>query len=469
MSRLPVYFIIPFLLSFGEINSQGLFEQSLVSSDSALASPLSFSGFVRSTIYAGNHDESPVYLQSVYSQVSLEASISAGKFGDAYAEMRYRTGYEFQEKFSKAELREAYVKLYLGPLAVQAGKQIISWGSTSFLNPTDQFSPMDPTFRSPESEDLRKGVWALSTNFSISSSSSFYFIWMPLYEPSVLLTDAFSFPDYLSLNDHQSRNLDISDGSFALKYDLRSAILDLDLSYFNGYRNTPSLALDTAIFNMTSFQPELLRLSQRPYRINMAGLNMTIPAGSYLFRLEAAWMDPAKEQEYDPHLPLSELSYVAEIEQSGANVSLIAGYYGKYLPDFIRADFNPALLKGEMPPISDIFPPGVSPSLSGLSSFLDTEIKGFNRLINYQQYEISHSAYAILKMSAFNDLIDLEIPVMYNFTVGELTLMPSLAFKIADGFSFKLGAYSIFGKENTLYDLIGPGLNAGFGMLQLKF
>ena len=385
MSRLPVYFMIVFLAGFGEISSQGLFEQSLSASDSSKISPLTLNGFIRSTIYAGNQEDAPVYLQSVYSQVSLEASIGAGKYGYAFADMRYRAGYEFGEKIVVPEFREAYVSLYLGPLAIQAGKQLFSWGATSFLNPTDQFSPMDPTFRSPESEDLRKGTWALSTSFSITGSSSFNFIWMPLYEPSVLLTEAFSFPDYLFLNDHQYGNMEISNGSFALKYDLRSSLLDFDLAYFNGYRNTPSIALDTALFDMTSFQPELLRLSQRPYRVHMAGLNITIPAGSYLFRLEAAWMDPANEQEYDPVLPQSEISYIAEIEQSGTTVSLIAGYYGKYIPDFAEADFNPALIKGEMPDLADIFPPGTIPDISGLSSFLDTEIKGFNHLINYQK------------------------------------------------------------------------------------
>jgi hypothetical protein len=58
---------------------------------------------------------------------------------------------------------------------------------------------------------------------------------------------------------------------------------------------------------------------------------------------------------------------------------------------------------------------------------------------------------------------------MYNFTAEELTFLPSIKLKISDGLQFQIGFYGLYGKINSLYDQIGPYLNAGYGLLEIKF
>ncbi|MDA3824289.1 MAG: hypothetical protein PF450_16975 [Bacteroidales bacterium] len=460
-------FDIIFILSV-HLNSQSLFEEALFQTDSASDETLQLNGFIRSAAYAGRYaDENTVHFKSIYSQFGLIADLNIGEHGSAYAEMRYRSGREYENSFSEVQLREAYVDVYLGPVDIRVGKQIVSWGASSFLNPSDQFSAQDPTFRSPNHDDLRLGTWAVRTNLTINSSSKLQVLWMPDYVPSVLLTEPFAFPNYISFAEDVRPSQKIKEGSFGLNYDLRTRFLDLGLSYFNGYRNNPSIQMDTAIFNFTTLSPDLIQLRKTPYRIHSAGFNLTVPVGSYLFRTEAAWMSPMEDETLA--LPFSELSYTAEVEQSGNNITLIGGYYGKYILDYKELSVETIGITDEFPDVTTLFPPGTPMDMTMIQSYTGSQIEGFNRLYNYQNEEFYHSAYVSVTISMFYNLVDLELPCMYNFTSEELTLMPSLKFNITDGLSVQFGAYYLYGKKNSIYNLSGPVLNAGYGLIQYKF
>lgn len=462
-----IIFSLLLLFSF-RLSGQGLFEQSLSQNDSSQNNLLHINGFVRTDGYLSKITEgNDFYFQSLYSQLGLITEVNAGKFGNAYAEFRFRTGTEFSSKIQNIELREAYTALYHGPLSIKAGKQIITWGASSFINPTDQFSPQDPTYRSPDNDDLHLASRALNTRFEITSNSYFQLIWIPVYTPSVLITKALRFPEYIEFGKDIEPGMQIREGNVGFRYDLRSKVMDVQLSYFKGYRNTRSIKSDTAIFNFTSLQPDLIRLVKVPYRINSAGINLVIPFGRSLFRTEAAWMEPVKSNSHPD--PSPELAYTAEIEHSGQHITLIAGYYGKYIFSFKKLDYNPQGLTGEFPDLSSIIPENSPFDPSYVTAYFDTQLSGFNRLYNYQDKEFYHSAYAILKISMFHELLNMEIPSMYNFSTDELTLIPSLKFNITDGLSFKIGVYYMHGGINSLYDLIGPELNAGYGQLKILF
>jgi hypothetical protein len=468
-----IFLMLLLLLSVSPASGQGLFEQAQQTSNTDNNGNYNNSnylhGFIRTALYAGTERSgNDICFQSLYSYFGLNAGIKAGTYGAAYAEIRARTGFEFDEQFSSFELREGYADLYIGPLDIRAGKQILSWGASGFINPSDQFSPEDPTFRSPERDDLRMGNWALRTNLTISSSSLLQFIWLPVYQPSVLLIKPFGFPEFVNLKDFNNYTASFNESSFGFKYDLRSSLLDLELSYFNGYRNSPSLTPDSLRLNLSTFQPEELLLGQNPYRIHSAGLNITVPVGSYLFRTEGGWMKPFGN-ENQAISPFPELSYVFEIEQSGPNTTLIAGYYGKYILDFKKSETDFSLVTEANPDLTGLFPPGTAPDPGMIQELFYGQIEGFNRLFNYQLEEFYHAVYASATVSVYQELIDLELPGMYNFTAGELILVPSLKFNITDGLSFKAGAYFLSGKEGSLFDMTGAALNAGYALIELQF
>jgi len=456
------------LLSTIPAHGQGLFETSIKDESPAAESVLN--GFVRSGIYIGNSvDKDIPYLQSLYGQIGLICDTKVGKSGAAYAELRFRYGDEFSKEVSEIDLREAYIDLYAGPASFRVGKQIVSWGSSSFLNPSDQFSPTNPIVRSPDPDDMKIGSWSINTKLSIAGNSSLQILWIPVYEPSVLLTEPFSFPDYITFSDPMWPAHEIRNSSYGFLYDLRSSLLDGSISFYNGYRNNPGFSLESASFNMTSFAPDEIKLYQEPFRVNSAGLNLSIPVSSYIFRTELSWMDPVDEAEDNTYLPFSELCYIGEIEQSGANVTLIAGYYGKYILSFEEPIAEPTGLTGSFPDPSTLFPPGVPINEETINTAIASQIGAFNLLYDYQLHEYYHNVYASVSIQLLNDVLKLEVPGMYNFTTKELMLRPSIEYSVTDGLLINAGISFMKGEENSLYDLVGPVINAGYLTFKVLF
>jgi hypothetical protein len=458
-----------FIILASTAGAQGLFETALASSDTAKGHAGWIGGFVRAAAFTGKSDNNTYELQSLYGQFGLIADYRAGASGRAYADLRMRYGHEFNQPAAEADLREAWAGIYAGPFDLTLGKQINTWGKTSFINPSDQHTPMNPLFRSPDPDDLLMGMWTAKAKLSLSAGSAFQLLWLPIHTPSKLLFDLFEYPDYVSFDEPEYPAYDLSEGSFGLKYDLRTGFLDLDLLFYNGYRNTPGIDLLEAAFDTVTFQPMEIKLRERPYRINHAGTNVAVPAGSYIFRVEASWTDPVSARDNIPYIPFAEVNYVAEIEQSGTNTTLIAGYSGKYILDFSEPVVEQTGLTGEFPDLTSLLPPGTIPDASMLQDITSDQVEVFNRLYTYQMEETYHSAYAIVRLDLLNERIGIEIPCMYNITTKETTLRPSVTLDLADGLELTAGAILFRGAENSLYDLIDRTINAGYISLKTSF
>ena len=162
-------FLLVFIWSTSPAFSQGLFESSTSDSQgSENLLPVSIGGFIRSVGYIGKTPtgESP-YFQSAYGQVGLQLGVKAGSWAFAKADIRFRYGTEWQENVSEFDIREAYVDLYTGPLSFKFGKIITPWGKGTVFNPTEKITPLDPTVRSPDEDDMRLGFWGLQGSLNM--------------------------------------------------------------------------------------------------------------------------------------------------------------------------------------------------------------------------------------------------------------------------------------------------------------
>jgi hypothetical protein len=72
-------------------------------------------------------------------------------------------------------------------------------------------------------------------------------------------------------------------------------------------------------------------------------------------------------------------------------------------------------------------------------------------------------------MSFFYDTMTAELVSRYNFSTGELALMPKVSYMLSDQISVNLGANYYMGGEGTLYNLIGGSFNGPYVGLSFSF
>jgi len=465
--------VLPFVLLMivgAKVSAQGLFESSLSEgSEKSGQDILTIGGFIRSAAYIGNTPEQEVpYLQSAYAQASLLLKARAGSKVSALADIRFRFGTEWQEPVSDFMIREAYVNLQTGPVGFKMGKLIAPWGKGSMFNPVNKLTPMDPTTRSPEMDDMNLGIWALQTNINMGSYMKLSATWNPIYQPGKLLIDPIPMPEYVSFLDADYPDVTLNESSYAIQLDLRAPAMDAALYWFDGYHNWPGFAFDSFIMDSLSMEPIAMNIYEKAYRVMMAGVDFSIPAGSWIFTAEGAWLQARENHVGVEYLPFPELSYTAEIEKSGSWLTVIAGYYGKYILDFVPAQAT-AELSADQEQFLPLLEGGIDLTSAVLDAAVKEQVASFNRLYNYQLEEYYHSTFLVLKGDFFHNILEISLPLTYNITTEEWMAQPSISWMPADGFRVKVGYSGLWGGQNSLYDLVGPVLNAGYLAMTYTF
>jgi hypothetical protein len=92
-----------------------------------------------------------------------------------------------------------------------------------------------------------------------------------------------------------------------------------------------------------------------------------------------------------------------------------------------------------------------------------------NRLIAFQQYELSHSLSCRAALELMNELMSIEVFCLVNFTSNETLFRPKLTYDIADALTFTLGAELYSGPDDTLFGLVDSALSAAFVELKASF
>lgn len=452
---------------------QGLFESSRPGNHETLvSSKLSLGGFIRSLSYINGSSENTHYLQSVYGQAGLLLDAKTGDIASAHADIRLRYGNEFGEQLSDFQLREAYVDLWAGPFSLKAGKTIAPWGKGSVFNPTAKLTPTDPTVRSPEEDDRYLGSWAIQAGLRLGNHFRITGTWKPLYEPSILLIDPVPLPSYVKFLEPDYPDPELKEGSYGLKADLTTSALDASLYWFEGYHHWPGIAYDSFVPDLANFETEALNLFEKAYRIRMAGMDLSIPVGAWILRAEGAWQQSHGEPPDREYLPLPEISYTAEIERSGSNLTLIAGYYGKYILDYTPSGAD-ASLSADMDPSAagGLFQPGSVPDQEQMDQAVKEQIRAFNRLYNYQLEEFYHTIFMVGQAILAHELFKIKLPLIYNITTEELLIRPGIWYSPpgAEGFEIGAGFEGMYGPGNSLFDLVGPSMNAAWLSVRLSF
>jgi hypothetical protein len=437
-----LFFVVLTVLSSPNLFSQGLFEQAAGGDE---GKPYELNGYLRGTLFVGKAAETDdAEIKSGYGEAALKLRLRKQGFGDAFAEFRFRHGHEFQKRISEIDIREAYVNAYIGPFDFRIGHQIVAWGRADGWNPTDNITPKNMLIRSADEDDRRLA------NFLIRSSYTTHpfrleAIWVPAYRPSYIPTDLIASSSGINLVEPDYPDMRLKNGAFALRINMELPSLDGSISYFNGHNPAPGITADFASIVLPNRD---LDIFPKSYRLHVVGADFsTVVAGSWGLRGEVAFRQPNQDYEKNVHIPNPDLQYVVGIERELVrNFSLILQYIGRYVFDFRKL---------EVPENPLEFPR------------FKIELK--NRLIAFQQYEVSHSLSGRAVWELMNELLSLEVFGQVNFTSKEAMVRPKMTYDIADALTFTLGAELYSGPEDTLFDLVGTALSAVFVELKASF
>ena len=440
MERTVLILIAGLVLACSPLRAQSLFKTA-TSEDKGKGVELN--GYIRGVEWVGEKKGSSAWEQkALYSEGALKLKAGFGRVGDAFVDVRLRGGLPGSFESNGLDLREAYVNLYLGPIDLRVGQQIDVWGRADSYNPTDNITPVNALFHSPEADDIRLGNFLLRARAHFSPSLTLEGVWIPFYRPSVLPLDPDMDPRIL-ITGTQRPAADLSNSGYAFRFSLDRPAGGVSVSWFDGYEPYPGLFITG--FSLGENNEPRVELAGKPFREQVAGFDFETTVGSFGLRGETAWRmtDDYKSNYYRAW---SDLRYVVGIDRTFGNLTLMLQYTGRYIP-------------GYEPPASPD-DPATSP---------DEQMGYFNRMMFRQLDKVSHMLSLRPSLSLLHDELSLECYGEYNFTTKEYFIYPKVQWKASDMIRVTGGANIFHGDRNSLYDMVRPLMNGVFAEVRLVF
>ena len=214
-------------------------------------------------------------------------------------------------------LRELNATIHKGKVTAEFGRQIIRWGKTDILTPTDRFAPRDYLSSVVDSDFL--GVNAARVTVA-GANDSLDAIWQPWFTPSrtPLLDQRWTaLPADLSgvrIVDAGARYP--GRGQYGLRWNHLAPRYEYSLSYFDGFNSLP---LFDAVFDPSTATAR----AQRFYPgMRMYGADAAIPLPWLTVKAETAYFTTTTPgaQNY--------VLYVIQLERQVKEWSLVGGYAG---------------------------------------------------------------------------------------------------------------------------------------------
>jgi len=182
-----------------------------------------------------------------YRVLSYEPVISYNNFNivaNTALEFRLKDINQIMESNLKVDLRELYIE-WMTPLGdFSLGKQIITWGSASENNPTDNISPYNYYYLFSMGKERKEGIFSLNSTFYYQNLK-LNAIFIPEHNPNTLPLNDTEFPISIPIEDPSTNkpltitNEQIMELKEPLEYGISITYpftsLDISASYFSGY------------------------------------------------------------------------------------------------------------------------------------------------------------------------------------------------------------------------------------------
>ncbi|MCP4606398.1 MAG: hypothetical protein GY847_38805 [Proteobacteria bacterium] len=416
-------------------------------------------GYIRGDLYVGKVPEKTrAEVKTGYGEAALTLEVAKRPYGDAFSDIRLRSGYQGHSVQNDFNLREAYINLYLGLLDIRFGHQIIVWGRADIVNPTNNLTPIDMRTRSPEIDDQRLGNFGMRAFLNLSPFR-IEGVWLPFYAPSHWPHIEIKEP--LEIGEPEYPDGDLSNSLGAGRVHLELPKFEASVSYLHGHAPFPGLVMSDFDFSTTS---PVIYISRRAYRHHVVGFDFSTAIGDWLgMRGEAAFRYPVNYKD-DINVPRPDLQYVFGLDHEFKEVMIIAQYIGCYNLDWKKTEIVEDL------PVFSVWDDQVPEAVR--KQTLDQLNQAFasrNRIIYRQLVELQHSASLRIQWTTLHDTLSLEALGYFNFSTKELLTRVQLAYSITDSMKATVGGEMYMGPDNTLFDLIEETISAGYMELRVSF
>jgi hypothetical protein len=448
MKRL--FFLLPFLFCSGSIFSQGLFETASQSTGKSNEQALQLNGFVRGSVF-GTGD---VYdFTNAFGEVSLQTHLKKDKFV-MNADIRFRSGYNFNQPVSELEIKEAYAGISTNSIDLFLGEQIVSWGRTDGFNPTNNITPNNYFFFSANPNDQKIPNFMMKADIRFSPQVDWEIIAIPIYRASMYRYDLFDMGANVSFVDAVLPDKTFRNSTMATKLNFELSGIGFSASWFRGY--DPFYGFDLKSVDFSTGKPVITYLPSF-YLKNTIGLDFTLPIGTWILRGECAY-NLTENDDHKIYIPNDDIGYVAAIEHDFGGFLTIIQYVGKYTFNFSELS---------VPVLTD--PTNMMAQLQYANEMINYESATFNKKIFHQQEKMNHAVFVAISKYFAYETVNAELSGYYDLTSEEYLIRPTLSCKIGSALTATAGYSFMKGPDKSVFSYADPIMNGVFIELKASF
>lgn len=350
--------------------------------------------------------------------VRLDGDVGAGFFPDAVfvAEAKARYDAAAPEPFG-ARLGRAYATVYLGPVDLTVGNQVVAWGSADAVNPVDVLNPRDMTDPVADPADQRLPTPLVRATVHGQEGVTVDLVLVPVFVPSTLpgarWQGAAVMPDLppgvtvvgvldpvTTVPAFEVANMQFG-GRVTLDLEVGGGA-DASVMAYRGFRHLPTV---TAELEPTGVPGQFLLRPRLGYdRVTVLGTDFSVVLGSYVLRGEAAYTFSADPGGTEPAVGNDAFAAVlgAETNLAGGPFVTLQVAYQRTAPDA-----------------------GKAPDES-LTTVLAAKFEQGQRL-------------------------GLDVAWLHDWLDGGGAVRPRLTYAFADGFTGTAGATVLYGPAGSMY------------------
>lgn len=385
---------------------QSLFDEAVSEDDNKQSiESININGYIKSGI------TSPVTIDNIdtnYVETSLKISNSNNDTGKLYTDIRFRV----ENNDMLYDLREAWIELYLGPLDLNIGQQIIAWGRADGINPTDNLSVKGFSSFYVNEDDIRLSNFTTTAKLYLS----------PLIIETIVIPK-YKYPD-ISVGSFTDE--EINDVTYACKLTLESTFFEGSISWFDG--RVPESGIKD-FFTRTAAEQKVI------------GADFVFTFSNAAIRGESAYSITNGYND-EIYIPNPEVEYVIGIDSEiNQSISLAIQYFGKWIQDWTELD----------------------------TANTTVQISSLNRAIWGQTAESHNGISGRIGIDLFYETLTLDLFISFNLSTEELFSRFKSTWRIADAINIYAGINYIIGPEGTRADLAEEFLQVLFAEIKYSF